>query len=564
MEPNEVYLKAQSKEEIKNQEKLIEKCFGDNFGPYFYFYIELDLCDLFKISILKLEDGIKEAFKKEISKCSGDADLKRKVNLNIAYELFKNPNFRPLSLDCKTGILKACISDNTPFLSHIFIICNEFNLIFYLYDLNLLQIPPNIPYYCPQCPYLYKSEDSGQRDFLYLASLCNYPLILRHILSWKINIDHQQSTGSTALHASAYYGHKEIVMILMKHGASFEVKNNFGNTPLDEANDKEIKMLIQSFTKEKIYRFIKDVRSFFPCGCQEIFDEFNRHIGFYVENPFENQHAELNLHYNQEAFHGTKLKNVLSIMKNGFVVPGESTKDGVKIEIQKGHIASQVTIDGIKDFANAIFISRSPFYASDPCYAETFESFNNEYIVLLKLMACSNAYSIHQATTFPKYICKNGENSGVELRVPFSKFIRIDGVYFLEKKFFQSLKNFGDFWKFYSLKKTFIEYDFDEILKVKRYPIIKHFGINESKGNQIKLNIDYQMHNEVFEIWVKTDIKMKNLYEIVMKKLNLPEKVFGLFFQGQYLNSAENMNKGLLDFKIKHESKIYILFRNRG
>lgn len=35
-------------------------------------------------------------------------------------------------------------------------------------------------------------------------------------------------------------------------------------------------------------------------------------------------------------------------MKNGFVVPGETTEDGLKIEIEKGHINNLVTIDGVE------------------------------------------------------------------------------------------------------------------------------------------------------------------------------------------------------------------------
>ena len=51
-------------------------------------------------------------------------------------------------------------------------------------------------------------------------------------------------------------------------------------------------------------------------------------------------------------------------MKNGFVVPGETTKDGLKIEIVKGHINNLVTIDGVQNFANAIFISRTFLFIS--------------------------------------------------------------------------------------------------------------------------------------------------------------------------------------------------------
>ena len=251
-------------------------------------------------------------------------------------------------------------------------------------------------------------------------------------------------------------------------------------------------------------------------------------------------------------------------MKNGFVVPGETTEDGLKIEIEKGHINNLVTIDGVENFANAIFISRSPFYSSHSCYAEVVENRKKKYIVLLKLMVASHAYSTHKATTYGNYVPKKGEDPDVELRVPFGKFIRIDGIYFLEQKHFSNIKNYGDFWREYSLKKWYYDPSYEEVLEVRNYPFIKHIGVNGKKKDLIKLNINYQIHSQLFELWLKFDSDMQKLYEIVKDKLQLPENVFGLFFEGQHLNSEKNIRKKLLEFNIKHESMIFLLVRSRG
>ena len=136
-------------------------------------------------------------------------------------------------------------------------------------------------------------------------------------------------------------------------------------------------------------------------------------------------------------------------------------------------------------------------------------------------------------------------------------------MYFLEQKHFSMIKNYGDFWKYYSLKKPAYDPSFKTINEMKKYPFIKHFGVNESKGNLIKLNINYQVHAQIFEFCVKIDCDIKNLGEIVKKKLGLPEKVFALFFEGKHLNSEKNFMIKLSEFNIKHESVIYILLRNR-
>jgi len=46
--------------------------------------------------------------------------------------------------------------------------------------------------------------------------------------------------GSTALHVAAYYGHKDLVELLLINGADHKIKNNLDNIPLDEACNKEI------------------------------------------------------------------------------------------------------------------------------------------------------------------------------------------------------------------------------------------------------------------------------------------------------------------------------------
>lgn len=539
-------------------EQEVLKKYGNINGPLIHLCVELDLCKIFEIKLADLGDNnkIKIAFRAKSNKIKEDS--KDAIYLNLAFHLYKIPFFK-YKIDLKTGIFKTVIASNIDILVlQILFICREFKLM-----ANLNQSFREGPH---STPLLVSLKDHSERDFLYLASMYNYSRMVRKMLAWPIDINSTQITGSTSLHASSYYGHLEIVEILMKCGASLKIKNKFGNTAVEEVMNDKIIEIIQFYSTDILYNFVVDLRSYFPCGCQEIFNEEGEEIAFYVKNPFPNPYQHLNLYYNNETFHGTKLKNVLSIMKNGFIVPGESTKDGLKIEICKGHINNHISIDGIKNFAQAIFISKSPFYASHPTYAEVISSRKKQYIVVLKLAVVDCGYSKHKATTYPAYQLKDQEDPNVEFRVPYAKFISIEGVYFLEEKHFHEMKQFGEFWHKYGLKfSPFPDKNgnFEEIL-MGFYPLIKHIGNNEKKENLIKINLKYQIHNEIYEIWVKADIQTEDFENEVIRFLWLPENVFALFFEGHCLTAQKNIGKRLLQFKIKHESCVYLIFRNRG
>ena len=49
-----------------------------------------------------------------------------------------------------------------------------------------------------------------------------------------------ESNGSTCLHAASFHGHIEIVRLLLRTGASRQISNRYGCTPLDEAKTQEI------------------------------------------------------------------------------------------------------------------------------------------------------------------------------------------------------------------------------------------------------------------------------------------------------------------------------------
>jgi hypothetical protein len=57
------------------------------------------------------------------------------------------------------------------------------------------------------------------------------------------DIDRTEPNGSTALHAAAFHGHREIVRLLLEAGADRAILNKYKCLPFDEASDDETKLL---------------------------------------------------------------------------------------------------------------------------------------------------------------------------------------------------------------------------------------------------------------------------------------------------------------------------------
>jgi ankyrin repeat protein len=57
------------------------------------------------------------------------------------------------------------------------------------------------------------------------------------------DIDRIEPNSSTALHAAAYFGHTDIVRLLLDKGASRSQKNKYDKTPEEEAKTPEIAQL---------------------------------------------------------------------------------------------------------------------------------------------------------------------------------------------------------------------------------------------------------------------------------------------------------------------------------
>jgi ankyrin repeat protein len=98
---------------------------------------------------------------------------------------------------------------------------------------------------------------------------------LMKISPTKYNPNHlESSVKSTPLHAASYYGHKEIVQLLIEHGCDRSQTNGYGLTAYEEAANDEIRQLF----KRPMYG--SDIRRFQDETTDNWFD--------FVKRPKEN------------------------------------------------------------------------------------------------------------------------------------------------------------------------------------------------------------------------------------------------------------------------------------
>ena len=94
MEPAENNLSFVSNTALSQKiiESQIPSLLGNNHGPFFHIYVDMNLCSLFDINLKDLTNGekVKKAFRAKINKCVSKEQEKDKIHFSIAYELMKN------------------------------------------------------------------------------------------------------------------------------------------------------------------------------------------------------------------------------------------------------------------------------------------------------------------------------------------------------------------------------------------------------------------------------------------------------------------------------------------
>ena len=125
-------------------------------------------------------------------------------------------------------------------------------------------------------------------------------------------------------------------------------------------------------------------------------------------------------------------------------LPGTKLKDGTVIKPLSWHIGRNITIDNINDWANAIFVSQSIFYAANNSYGKEIEANNREWIVLVEGRARIGSYYARRHTfgSVNNYTLLEGEPEDVEFRIGKESDIIVVSILFVNKKYLNQIKEY--------------------------------------------------------------------------------------------------------------------------
>ena len=281
--------------------------------------------------------------------------------------------------------------------------------------------------------YLIHEKDSLGRTLLYQAARNGYYNIVEYLLKHGSKINEiQNNTGSTALHGAAFYEQEIIVQLLLEYGANTQIKNKSGALPSDDAFTISIKNNILNSEKDEITIFCNDLIKKGLARKLEIVKYNGEIIGKRIlrsDKKLPKDFDKISKSWNS-AWHGTKYRFLESIMKYGLRPSGTKLENGNEINPLKGHIKLNKKVQNIENWAKAIFVSPSIFYAADIVYAERIMSNNERYSVIVQCKVRPGSFTSHKSTVL-KYKGLDGEPTNVEYRVVYDDdtdlIMRVEG-----------------------------------------------------------------------------------------------------------------------------------------
>ena len=300
-------------------------------------------------------------------------------------------------------------------------------------------------------------KDYLDRGLLYIAARNGYIDICRFLLEEGMDPNEIQSSGSTPLHGASFYNQFETVKLLLEYGAKTNSKNFSGKSALQESTKNEVKSIISFYEEDKITCLLNKLLEKKLAKKLIVVKYNNLIIGKKIIRNNEILAKDFDINYLRKnwelGWHGTKYESLESIMKYGLYPSGSKLDNGVEIKPLKGHVKLNVKLAGFDDWAKAIFVSPSVFYAGHPAYARTITSGDEKYCVIVETRVKPGSFSKHPPTVV-KYAQKNGEPTFVEyrievkddsnliMRIESKNNVIVTGILFAKTEFLKNIKEY--------------------------------------------------------------------------------------------------------------------------
>ena len=389
---------------------------------------EINPYEVLKINSKATKYECKSAFRKLIT----SPNIEEKKRGSLAYDILCNKN----KYIKKGNLYSTKIKDH-----FYYVIIGDFENLKKIYekDKNIL-----------------KEKDELGRNLLYISARNGFNDICEFLLEEGMDPNETQGTKSTPLHGAAFYNQDSTIKLLLEYGAKTEIKNIDGKTVLEDAYSKKIKEIILNSQKDKITNLLNDLLNKKLAKKLILVKYDNQIIGKKIIRNEEMISSYINNEKEWEiGWHGTKFEFLESIMKYGLYPSGSKLENGYEIKPLKGHVQLNIKVDKFNNWAKAIFVSPSIFYAGHPAYAKTIISNNIEYSVLIETRIKKGKFTQHKPTVV-KYAQKNGEPTFIEyrievkddsnliMRIESEKNVIVTSILFAKTDF---LKNIKDYYK---------------------------------------------------------------------------------------------------------------------
>ncbi|CAF4564135.1 unnamed protein product, partial [Rotaria sp. Silwood2] len=131
------------------------------------------------------------------------------------------------------------------------------------------------------------------------------------------------------------------------------------------------------------------------------------------------------------AYHGTNIKAIESILMDGLVMPSTVVSIGLRICPPDNHIARGTSAFNVDDFSNAIFVTPSIHYCSDPVYAVTFTYEDECLIPVLECSVKNGSFKTYRSTVKDYVAHQDDDINAIEWRLTNPADVEIISVLFV-------------------------------------------------------------------------------------------------------------------------------------
>ena len=281
--------------------------------------------------------------------------------------------------------------------------------------------------------FILAQKDKIQRTLLHYSVIGGNYEISEFLLKNGINYDDPDSLKKPS--TPLYYADEKLRELLKKYGAKiFEYYNTANNlrgiNPIKSNDINIIDSLYDELLKKKIVEKMINLKK----NDEVIGKRLIRSKNLIKYEEIKKM---------EKVYHGTRFESIEFILNYGLQNFGEPLTNHIHLGLKN---------DNIDDWANAIFVSPSIFYASK--YSEIISYKNEEWLILIEAKVKPDSFSTHESTIY-EYQYKKGEPKNVEYRIKADQVDRnyhiserddvlVTSLLFVKKKLLDNIKEYSE------------------------------------------------------------------------------------------------------------------------